>query len=68
MDPNETLKELRKALKGLDEALATRDAVESLVDPYKDYDDDDVRNAVERFQALDEWLSQGGFLPRDWCW
>lgn len=23
-------------------------------------------HAKELFEALDEWLSKGGFLPRDW--
>ena len=27
---------------------------------------DDYENILEHFDALDEWLSKGGFLPRAW--
>ena len=27
---------------------------------------DDVRGLAEGFKDLDEWLSRGGFVPRDW--
>lgn len=42
MDPNETLKNLRK------------------------YASDTGGEFGEQFEALDEWLSKGGFLPADW--
>lgn len=33
-----------------------------------DYEDlpDDVNTAVEKFNALDGWLKNGGFPPKDW--
>jgi hypothetical protein len=27
---------------------------------------DDTHTAAERFEALDEWLSRGGYLPERW--
>jgi hypothetical protein len=31
-----------------------------------DYDLVAFDNLVNAFEALDQWLSNGGFLPRDW--
>jgi hypothetical protein len=31
-----------------------------------DYDLDAFDKLVTAFEALDQWLSSGGFLPRDW--
>lgn len=52
MDPNETLKRLRK--------LAKR--IGSMAEPY----DDDALELAELVDALDQWITNGGFLPRDW--
>lgn len=52
MDPNENLAELRK--------LAEKNADREFV-----MDDDSFR-MIELFQALDEWLSKGGFPPGEW--
>lgn len=55
MDPNEALRLAREAAGELRQA-----------------DDDDtlpgsqVGQLVEAFEALDEWLTKGGFLPSDW--
>lgn len=67
MDPNETLKMLR-------ELVAQYITAKHITD----WDtDDDTRVAqqmaraddiVERVEALDGWLSQGGFLPSGWKW
>jgi hypothetical protein len=52
MDINETLRVLRDA------CSRNRD---------KEFmSDDDATTMVEGFDALDEWLSKGGFLPVDW--
>lgn len=50
MDPDEALKSLR-------EWAETLEALEDL---------GDATRAKELFQALDKWLSKGGFLPADW--
>ena len=50
MDPNETLRELRR--------LVTR-----LSDQYAGDDSAAAQAMAEKFDALDEWLSRGGFLP-----
>lgn len=50
MDPNQTLHELRTL------AIAIAD----------EGDDDRQRTFATLFQALDEWLSTGGFAPEDW--
>ena len=51
MDPEEVLRRLR--------ALAA-DAIES------EEHGAIISEAHELFQALDEWLTNGGFLPADW--
>lgn len=50
MDPNATLAEIR-------ELIETENTLKD-----GQYTDD----IIERFEALDEWLSKGGFLPADW--
>lgn len=59
MDPNETLRRIRATLKRLDE-LSGRGpewTVERRIET------DVLRDEVE---ALDGWLSRGGFLPAEW--
>lgn len=54
MDPNETLKQIREVL-GL---------IDTENDPVRiGYAYDAL---VELVRALDEWLTSGGFPPRDW--
>lgn len=51
MDPEETLRRLRVlAENAINDAVADEDAVEM----------------AELFQAMDGWLSKGGFLPAAW--
>ena len=61
MDPNETLRELRE----LADKVAAQD-----MDVYSDPEDraDAARagDLAAGVQALDEWLSRGGFLPDAW--
>ena len=54
MDPNEVLRLLRLTCKqfAVDEHPAIRQA--------------HAEEIIEHFEALDEWLSRGGFLPADW--
>lgn len=52
MDPNEALRRLRR----LCEALSDRD----------DYDNEVAGELAGQFEALDQWISKGGFLPDDW--
>ena len=56
MDPNETLRVLRRALQdyGETDAAAPIDAEVA----------DELYVAAN---ALDTWLSRGGFLPQDWA-
>ncbi|WP_165606996.1 hypothetical protein [Mycolicibacter kumamotonensis] len=55
MDPNQALTDMR-------------DAVRRLADTSDDddFDRDDVVRLFTAADALDEWLSMGGFLPADW--
>lgn len=53
MDPNETLRLLREWTRN-----ALNDEYPSLV----------ALEGAEHFEALDEWLSKGGFFPDDWSW
>ena len=61
MDPDEALAEIRDALavyyggQSVSEHLAGVDRQEEA-----------ARVLAERFEALDGWLSKGGFLP--WAW
>jgi hypothetical protein len=56
MDPNEALKQLReKAAYALDGNWAVGDMNAVAID------------LAEQFQALDEWLRSGGFLPGAWA-
>jgi hypothetical protein len=60
MDPNETLRQLRRAIsdygdtRGAGSGNATADDAA-----------DRMRDAA---RALDEWLARGGFPPVDWSW
>lgn len=51
MDPNAALEAIRREIRLLDAVAPPGSAPERL---------------VEAFDALDEWLSRGGFLPSDW--
>lgn len=56
MDPNDTLLELRNK-------LADRRLDLDINNMYHAWF---VETIAEHFQALDDWLSNGGFLPNDW--
>jgi len=60
MDPNETLRKARAAAGAL---IALIDGSESSVDDRLLTEAEDL---AEAFQALDSWLSRGGFLPTAW--
>jgi len=51
MDPNETLKKLRKLFADVDPEV---------------WDSQEFERARDLFQALDEWIVNGGFLPDGW--
>lgn len=56
MDPNTALDEIR-------------DLYEQIIDDRanaNDVADDDVDRLVDLIDALDEWITNGGFLPDDW--
>jgi hypothetical protein len=54
MDPDQALTDARKACKHWHEGERG------------DYDFVALDELVNAFEALDQWLSRGGFLPRDW--
>jgi len=54
MDPNETLRLIRLTIKQMD------------VDEHPLIRKSHADQIAEYFEALDEWLSKGGFLPTDW--
>lgn len=54
MDPDENLKEQRRIAK-------------SVLDCEGDCDSGDLVRLCELVQALDEWISKGGFLPKRWA-
>ena len=53
MDPTTALSGLREKMHALD--------------PMSPSDRDDVEQFVAEFDALDEWLEMGGFLPEQWA-
>lgn len=57
MDPNEALRQLRDALRRLRYADSHTDEQNTV----------DYEVVAEYAQALDEWLSKGGFLPERWA-
>lgn len=56
MDPNENIKEQLALTKKIIDAESFGDEV----------DDEDARRLAELVEAMDEWLSAGGFLPERW--
>lgn len=50
MDPNAALAELRELLREGDVEISP----------------EEISQAIDLFQGLDDWLSGGGFLPRAW--
>lgn len=54
MDPNETLKRLREIVSEFRE------------DSDGEMDLDAMSDMVDHFEALDEWIAKGGFLPKAW--
>ncbi|MFJ9365307.1 hypothetical protein ACIRRA_12930 [Nocardia sp. NPDC101769] len=61
MDPNTALAEIRELIKQYNEIGV--------------WDVHDLRGVVnilieltDHFHGLDQWLSQGGFLPKEWEW
>jgi hypothetical protein len=62
MDPNATLAEIRKGIADL------AGDVDNTEHPnYEDLLEMSVQSLAENFEALDEWLQKGGFLPSDWA-
>ncbi len=55
MDPDETLKHLRALSKDATYEYEDYDTLEAIAQDFS-----------KAFNALDEWLSAGGFLPEAW--
>ena len=62
MDPEVALKNARAAAEEIRE-IEQRGDVSSMIE---DELDAATARLVESFMALDEWISEGGFLPKDW--
>ncbi len=56
MDPNATLAQMRKLVSRILADFDSEDSVESL----------DAISLASNVDALDAWLSRGGFKPRPW--
>ena len=56
MDPEANLEEQRRLVKSINKAR----------DNEQDVDQDDIHRLAELVEALDEWISRGGFLPSPW--
>lgn len=64
MDVNAALDQAREALA----RIRAREARQDDIDPdlYDQMNDDDAETIIDRFEAIDGWLSGKGFLPSDW--
>jgi hypothetical protein len=56
MDPNATLKRIREVSKSITE----------IFDSEHIHEGNKILDLASELAALDEWLSKGGFFPRDW--
>ncbi len=59
MDPDEALANLRKLMQQLYDELPGPDIQSTRIE-------DLASEIVEQFEALDGWLTRGGFLPAAW--
>ena len=69
MDPNAALKRFRELMGAAGTAYReARQAEEEGVSCAKEYErfDDLSAEAAQTMQALDEWITGGGFLPDEW--
>lgn len=57
VDPEQCLKELREAIAEMKHEMSEGFAGDL---------GDAAEKTIDRFEALDGWLSRGGFLPEDW--
>lgn len=64
MDPEANLEEQRSLSESILEALDVDEDEGEEVD--MDAVRDDANRLAELVQALDQWISRGGFLPKDW--
>ena len=55
MDPNEVLRDIREMSEAIELGNLSSKALE-----------DAALELCEKFEALDEWLRKGGFLPDNW--
>ena len=58
MDPNATLHYMRQL----------SEAIQAAVDSGEPIDDGDATGLADMVQAMDGWLSSGGFLPKGWVY
>lgn len=58
MDPDVSLKAIRILVPRMLAAYASTES--------NGIDQDDAATLAESIEALDEWLSKGGFLPKPW--
>lgn len=56
MDPNATLEEIRQIIQRADNECAAGNDLQLA----------DAHRLLDCVQALDEWISKGGFLPKAW--
>ena len=56
MDPNAKLEKIR----------ATYEPLRVMLEDTAGEDTEMVQELLDSIEALDEWLSKGGFLPKDW--
>lgn len=57
MDPDEALRRLRASAAKVREEMSKGFGGDPM---------DDVSDMLNSFEALDVWLSNGGFIPREW--
>ena len=60
MDPEQALTDIRRLISELEPLRQGDDVV------HAGTVQDEVLELMEKFEALDEWLTKGGFPPSDW--
>jgi hypothetical protein len=63
VDPNEALEILRKLAKRV---ISIADEPDYSDNKSQDHVLSEAMEMAEAFKSLDEWISKGGFLPKDW--
>lgn len=66
MDPNETLRIIRRDLEVVNKYRDLKDRTGGLLQWQREEFEAAAGSLAEGVEAMDEWISKGGFLPGEW--